>query len=260
MHVSALGASLDSPSKWAVSKFLGEKEVKDAFPSATIIRPATMFGDADRFLNRIAYMAQSFPFLPLVDADTTYQQPVYADDVAAAIIEAVANPALQGQTLELAGPKTYTNQQIVDHVLKVMAEPQNTFNVPPSLGMALAFGVQQLPDAWLTCDRERSAESRALAPVALSCPSVPSKLPVDVCRSLCRRSRRGLFMCTCVVARGRWARDELWHGCFAWSGYTCVPPLSQPPPSAFSQSCAGRASTSSGQAAARASRICRCPG
>ena len=31
VHVSALGASLDSPSKWAVSKFLGEKEVKDAF-------------------------------------------------------------------------------------------------------------------------------------------------------------------------------------------------------------------------------------
>jgi NADH dehydrogenase (ubiquinone) 1 alpha subcomplex subunit 9 len=58
VHVSALDASVDSPSAWARSKALGEREVREAFPSATILRPATIFGDEDKFLNRIAKLSQ----------------------------------------------------------------------------------------------------------------------------------------------------------------------------------------------------------
>jgi len=155
VHVSALGASVDAPSKWGVSKAVGDELVKEAFPGATIVRPATMFGDADRYLNRIAKLSQSLPFMPLVDADKFKQQPVYADDVAAAIVEAIANPSLKGETLDLAGPKQYTNKDVVDYVLKIIDEPANSFNVPSSVGMAMAFGIQQLPDAWMSCDQLR---------------------------------------------------------------------------------------------------------
>ena len=58
VHVSSLGAELDSPSAWQRSKALGEQAVKDAFPAATVFRPATIFGDEDRFLNRIAKLSQ----------------------------------------------------------------------------------------------------------------------------------------------------------------------------------------------------------
>jgi len=154
VHVSALGACPDSPSKWAASKAKGEELVKEAFPAATIIRPATCFGDNDRILNRLAKMAQSFPFLPLVEADKYRQQPVFADDVAQVIVEhAVGTSALQGETIELAGPKVYTNQDICDYVLSVIDEPPNSFNVPEAIGMALAYGVEKLPDAWLTRDQ-----------------------------------------------------------------------------------------------------------
>jgi len=155
IHLSALGASVDSPSKWCVSKAVGEQQVKESFPGATIVRPATMFGDEDRTYNRIAKLSQSLPFMPLIEADTTKQQPVYADDVAAAIVEAVAKPSLKGETMELAGPKTYTNQEMTDYVFKVIDEPSNSFNVPASVGMAMAFATQQLPDAWLSCDQLR---------------------------------------------------------------------------------------------------------
>merc|ERR1719335_1476033 len=57
--------------------------------------------------------------------------------------------------MELAGPKLYTNQELCDYVLKIIDEPPNSFNVPASVGMALAMGVQQLPDAWLTVDQLR---------------------------------------------------------------------------------------------------------
>ncbi|KAL3933709.1 MAG: hypothetical protein SGPRY_000168 [Prymnesium sp.] len=153
VHISALGASLDSPSKWSASKAEGEARLKASFPSATILRPATFFGDADRFLNRLAKLSQTLPFVPLIEADKTRQQPVYADDVAAAIIHAITTPSMAGSTVELAGPKVYTNQQLVDYVLRIIDEPSNGFNVPASVGMILARMTEKLPDAWLTRDQ-----------------------------------------------------------------------------------------------------------
>jgi len=155
VHVSSLGASVDASSQWQVSKAVGERLVREEFPSATIIRPATMFGDEDRFLNRIANMTQMFPIIPLIDAETTKQQPVYCDDVAKAIVQCLGSAATKGQTIELAGPKQYTTQEIYDYVHKTIDEPSNAFNVPTPVGMALAMGVQQLPDAWLSCDQLR---------------------------------------------------------------------------------------------------------
>ena len=74
VHVSALGAAADSPSEWARTKAMGEQALHEAFPAATIVRPASMFGDEDRFLNRIALMGGSFPFIPMVDGGASKQQ------------------------------------------------------------------------------------------------------------------------------------------------------------------------------------------
>ena len=54
VHVSHLNASANSPSKFYQTKARGEEAVKAAFPSATIIRPAAMFGYEDKLLNNIA--------------------------------------------------------------------------------------------------------------------------------------------------------------------------------------------------------------
>jgi len=152
VHVSAMGASTDSPSAWLRSKAAGEAAVLEGYPDATIVRPATMFGDEDRFLNRIAKLTQSLPFMPLVDAGATTQQPVYVNDVASAIFWAATTPETAGTVLDLAGPKVYTNKQIHDFVLKKIDEPNNAFDLPPSIGNAMAFAMQQLPDAWMTVD------------------------------------------------------------------------------------------------------------
>lgn len=54
LHVSALGAATDSPSRFLATKALGEQATMAAFPEATIIRPARMYGHEDRLLHRIA--------------------------------------------------------------------------------------------------------------------------------------------------------------------------------------------------------------
>ena len=58
MHVSHLNAAPVSTSAFYKSRFEGEEKVKAAYPSATIVRPAAMYGYEDRFLNN---MASTFP-------------------------------------------------------------------------------------------------------------------------------------------------------------------------------------------------------
>lgn len=54
VHVSHLNAASHSTSKFYQSKAEGEEKVRAAFPGATIVRPAAMYGYEDRLLNNIA--------------------------------------------------------------------------------------------------------------------------------------------------------------------------------------------------------------
>lgn len=47
-------------------QFAGELAVKEAFPEATIVRPAKLFGNNDRLLTWIALMATRAGRVPLV--------------------------------------------------------------------------------------------------------------------------------------------------------------------------------------------------
>lgn len=66
IHMSAMGADLNSSSDFFRSKAEGEAVVKSFFPEATIFRPAQMFGEEDEFVNRLSdlinYLPATFDF------------------------------------------------------------------------------------------------------------------------------------------------------------------------------------------------------
>ena len=90
VHISAIGADIDSKSKYASSKGLGESSVMKNFPGAIILRPSIVFGFEDKFFNRFASMARLSPILPIVGGNTKFQ-PVYVDDVARAAFLGINN-------------------------------------------------------------------------------------------------------------------------------------------------------------------------
>ena len=57
VHISAIGADPRSTSAYARTKAAGERAVRDAFPTVTILRPSVVFGPEDQFFNRFAAMA-----------------------------------------------------------------------------------------------------------------------------------------------------------------------------------------------------------
>ena len=118
VHISAIGADAESPSKYARTKAAGEAAVREAFPGAVVIRPSIVFGADDKFFNKFGQMAALFPALPLIGGGETKFQPVFVGDVAAVVTKAVTSPSAEGLTYELAGPSVYSFKQLLEMILR----------------------------------------------------------------------------------------------------------------------------------------------
>ncbi|SDI76493.1 complex I NDUFA9 subunit family protein [Lutimaribacter saemankumensis] len=136
VHISAIGADKDGPSRYAQTKALGEEGVLAHMPDAMILRPSVVFGPEDGFFNRFASMAASMPVLPLVGADTKFQ-PVYVDDVAAAAVMGVDGKA--SGIYELGGPDVRSFRELMQEMLEVIQRRRPIVNVPFWIARIMAF-------------------------------------------------------------------------------------------------------------------------
>ena len=145
VHVSAIGADENSPSRYARSKAAGEKAVLAAVPSATILRPSVVFGPEDQFTNRFAALARMSPALPLIGGGMTKLQPVYVGDVAAAVAEAVDGNAKAGATYELGGPEVLTMREVMEIILATIERHRMLVSLPFGLAKLQALLLQFAP-------------------------------------------------------------------------------------------------------------------
>jgi len=134
VQLSAIGADAASKSAYARSKGEGERRVREALASATIVRPSIVIGPEDSFFNRFAEMARWLPALPLIGGGETRFQPVYVGDVADAIVAGLERPETAGQTYELGGPQVYSFVELMRYMLDVL--DRRRLLVPLSFGMA----------------------------------------------------------------------------------------------------------------------------
>ncbi|HRO02287.1 MAG TPA: complex I NDUFA9 subunit family protein [Terricaulis sp.] len=138
VQISALGAG-PKGSRYAKSKYAGERAVLEAAPTATILRPSVVFGREDHFFNRFGEMARN-PLLyglmgtmPLIGGGKTRFQPIFVGDVADAACAALDTPDAQGRVYELGGPRTYTFKELMQFVRR------ETQRDAPLLPLAFVF-------------------------------------------------------------------------------------------------------------------------
>src|SRR5712672_2579924 len=153
IHISAIGADPRSTSAYARSKAAGEQAVRDAFPTATILRPAIVFGPEDQFFNRFAALAMVSPVLPLIGGGETRFQPVYVGDVADAVIRCLDDPATAGRTYELGGPKIYTFRELLDLLLHEIRRKRRFVDLPFGVAELQAKLMSILPNPPITPDQ-----------------------------------------------------------------------------------------------------------
>ncbi len=153
LHMSALGAHLNSRSRYASTKARGEEAVLHHFPEATLFRPSVIFGAEDSFLNHFAQMALTSPFLPLVGGGKTRFQPIYVGDVAKCFFKASLKKEARGVTYELGGPSIYTFKELMVYVLKTIHRKRILLPISFGVAKSIGFFAQFLPTPPLTPDQ-----------------------------------------------------------------------------------------------------------
>lgn len=150
VHMSAIGADPASPAEYGRTKAAGEREVRAAFPRATIIRPSVVFGPEDDFFNRFASLARFSPALPVFK---TRFQPVYVGDVADAFMAVLADPETAGKVYELGGPRVIGFRELMQIMLREIGRKRALVPLPLSIAQLEAVFLEMLPVPPLTRDQ-----------------------------------------------------------------------------------------------------------
>ncbi len=144
VHVSALGVGDTAPSRYLRSKAAGEAVLKAARLDLTLMRPSVIFGEGDRFLNLFAMLQRVVPAFPLAGVDARFQ-PVWVEDVAAAIVKCLDEPKTIGQTFECAGPSVHTLGELAAMAGRWSGHERRVFALPAGLAYLQALAMECLP-------------------------------------------------------------------------------------------------------------------
>jgi NADH dehydrogenase len=144
VHVSALGVAPDAPSRYLRSKAAGEQVWRESGLDVTVLRPSVIFGARDRFLNLFAQLQALAPFVPLGGAHARFQ-PVWVEDVAAAVVRCMDQPATIGQVFECAGPQQFTLADLVRLAGRLSGHPRPVLPLPGALARLQALVMECLP-------------------------------------------------------------------------------------------------------------------
>ena len=144
VHVSALGVAEDAPSRYLRSKARGEAVIRASGLDWRLLRPSVIFGAEDRFLNLFAELQQVLPVLPLAGATAQFQ-PVWVEDVAAALGQLIERPEAAGQVFEAAGPQVLSLRELVQLAGQLLSRPRPIVPLPHALAWLQALFMECMP-------------------------------------------------------------------------------------------------------------------
>ncbi len=143
IHISAIGANKNSKSIYQRSKFSGEERVLKNFNSSVIIRPSLVLGAEDLFSNLWGKLS-ILPILPVVGSKFRFQ-PIFVNDLAKAIVNAIEINENEGKIIEIGGNKVISFGDMVKLILRIIGKKKLIIDTPLSLGKIAGSILQLLP-------------------------------------------------------------------------------------------------------------------
>jgi uncharacterized protein YbjT (DUF2867 family) len=119
--MSRLGANANALYPLLRSKGRMERLVRGSGIPFTIVRSASLFGFADRFLNVIAgLLAWTWPFAWLPGGGETPFQPLWVEDLVRCLLQLSNRPDLRNETVSVAGEEQMRYQELARIVMGTM--------------------------------------------------------------------------------------------------------------------------------------------
>jgi uncharacterized protein YbjT (DUF2867 family) len=129
---SALGASTHHRTRLLRAKALAERALAQSSLRHTIFAPSLVYAPGDHFLTLLDRIALVTPVMPVSGRGRALFQPIWAEDVAGAVVAALGAPpeGEPARRLELAGPETLSHAQIVELALRARGRERPLLKVP----------------------------------------------------------------------------------------------------------------------------------
>ena len=150
VYISGAGAAPDAPRHWFRAKWRAEEAVRGSGLRWTIVRPTWLYGPRDVALNRFLGFARYLPFVPLTGKGRQALSPVFIDDLADLVADALRDPAATDRVFEVGGPDTMSMNEVIRTALRVTGKRRALLHAPSVLVKAAAWPLQFLPRPPLT--------------------------------------------------------------------------------------------------------------
>ncbi len=130
IYVSIANPSLDS----VLPYYQGKAQIEEALVSSglsyAIVRPTVIFGDEDVLINNIAWIVRRFPVFALPGEGDYKIQPIYVEDMADLLLDAVKRT--DNYFVDAVGPEVYTFEELVRLIAAVVGKSPAILHMPAS--------------------------------------------------------------------------------------------------------------------------------
>jgi NADH dehydrogenase len=127
---SALDASTFNRARFFRAKALAERAVEASSVPHTTFVPSIVYSPGDPFLTLLDRLSLLLPFMPLSGSGRALYQPIWADDVADAVIAALDADGADSERYVLAGPDTLSYEAIVRLALRSFGRRRAVLKFP----------------------------------------------------------------------------------------------------------------------------------
>jgi len=128
VYAGALGASAHSRARFLRAKALAEEAVAESSLRHTILAPSLVYSPHDRQMTLLS-RAALLPILPVAGGTARFQ-PIWADDVADCAFAVVQGLGGENGRHELAGPDTFSHDEIVRLKLRAAGRSPALVHLP----------------------------------------------------------------------------------------------------------------------------------
>ena len=152
IQLSALGIDDAVDSNYAKSKLEGEKNIKNNFKHATILRPSVVYSVDDNFTTNFMTLLNRLFVFPLYYNGDTKFMPICCSDLTEIIYQVISKNIIS-KTIECVGPETISLKDILKRLLKLTEKKRLLIPLPLFLAKLSAIFFQLLPNPLLTLDQ-----------------------------------------------------------------------------------------------------------
>ncbi len=146
VFMSALNASLQSPTRFFRAKALARRAVEASALDTTVFAPSIVYTPGDPWLTILDRLSH-LPVLPIAGDGETRFQPIWAEDVADCLMAALDLPARDGDShrdFDLAGPEVLSYDEIAELALRPSGRRRAHLHVPMPAVRAGLRGLERI--------------------------------------------------------------------------------------------------------------------